>query len=323
MSDIPHDPIIVITGGTGSFGSAFARFLLAETSARVRLISRGEHAQTALAQELGTQRATFIIADVRDRDRLCVAFDGADLVVHAAALKLVPGSEIHGWEYTLTNIFGTMNVIDAAVEVGVPRSLFISTDKAVDPYNAYGKMKAVAETLFVQANEYGRRQALKFSVVRGGNVWGSAGSVVAEWGRQIAAGHTPSVNDPDVTRFHLDMSNWIHYCWQVVHEMHGGEIFVPICEAWRLGDLAEAFGVTYTINGRRAGDKGHEILISPHEMTRARDIGWSYVVEPNDTLRSVMGYQPWGGVPLPPDFVYSSNSVEQIGVEDLQAWFLR
>jgi len=317
------EPVVVVTGGTGSFGSAFARFLLRETRARVRLISRGEHAQSVLKQEIGCERATFIIGDVRNLSRMRVAFEGADMVVHAAALKLVPGSEVHGWEYTLTNVLGTMNVLDAAVQAGVKRSLFISTDKAVDPFNPYGKMKAVAETLFIQHNEYGRQHDLKFAAVRGGNVWGSAGSVVVEWKKQIAEHLTPIVHDPTVTRFHLDMNHWVHYCWRVAQEMHGGEIFTPILEAWQLGDLAEALGSAYTLNGRRAGDKHAEVLISPHEVDRARDIGWSYVVEPSETLRSVMHYEPWAGAPLPDGFVYSSDSVGRISIEELRQWLLR
>jgi UDP-N-acetylglucosamine 4,6-dehydratase len=312
------DPVVVITGGTGSFGSAFARFLLRETGARVRLISRDEHKQDKLRAEIGSPRTTFIIADVREVDRLRVAFDGADVVVHAAALKTVPGGEIHGTEYTRTNVYGTEDVITAAVEAGVSRSLLISSDKACDAFNFYGKSKAVAEGLFVQANELGRRQALRFAVARGGNVWNSAGSVVEIWREQIRQGKTPIVNDADTTRFHLLMEDWVAFCWRTIEEMHGGEIFVPVVPAWRLGDLAEALGTGYTLNGRRDGDKDAEVLISRHEITRSKDIGWAYVIEPNETLRSVLYYREWDGKRMAEDFEYSSDAVERLAIEELR-----
>ena len=148
-------PVVVITGGTGSFGSAFARFLLAETQARIRIISRDEHKQETFKAELNTPRATFIIADVRDAARLRIAFDGADLLIHAAALKTVPQAEIHIDEFVQTNINGTHNVIQAAIGADIRHSLFIGTDKAVDAFNAYGTTKAVAERMFIQANQWG------------------------------------------------------------------------------------------------------------------------------------------------------------------------
>lgn len=312
---------VVITGGTGSFGSAFARFLLAETDGSIRIYSRDEHRQEMLARELELEfgiearRVTFILGDVRDEARLAIACARADAIVHAAALKSVPMGQRHLDEFVKTNIGGTLNVLVAARDEGLQKALLISSDKAVAALNAYGKTKAVAEELFVQANQWGTACA----VVRGGNVWGSNGSVVAHWQQARAAGRPLEVTGPEATRFHLPMDGWVHYCWRALNGMHGGEIFVPKLWAWRLGDLAAAFdGATAQCVGARDGDKPLEYLIDPLEGPRVKDIGWSYVVEPGVDLRAVWNYQEWRGTTLPAGWVYDSSSAPRLGVADLR-----
>ena len=309
---------IAITGGTGSFGSAFARFLLAETPCKIRLISRDEHKHEALMRDLNDARVTFILGDVRDEAKMRIVLSGADTVVHAAALKTVPAGERHIGEFVRTNIMGSEHVIRACWSVGVQRVLLVSSDKAVAALNAYGKTKAVAEEIFVQANQFGAARGLKSSVVRGGNVWGSRGSVVELWRRALKRGEALHVYDRKATRFHLPMSDWTRYCWRVLNEMHGGEIFVPKLRAWSLEDLARAFGGEVIYNGARHGDKRHESLVAPGEMRRMKSIDWSYVIEPSDELQSTWNYAPLAGHYAPEGAWYTSEHGDFLSVKELQ-----
>lgn len=332
--------ILLLTGGTGSFGRAFADFLLKNTTdIRLRIFSRDEHKQDAMAAELPPgERITYILGDVRDVERLKRASDGADAIVHAAALKRVPQGERHADEFTKTNVQGTANVIGAALAAGVRRSLFISSDKAVSAFNTYGKTKAVGEALFIHANELGVSRGCRFAVARGGNVWGSRGSVVEIWRERAARGETLVITDPDATRFCLPMSDWTAFCWRALTELRGGEIFTPKLSAWRLGDLAYAIGKipitssvhpslgghgdAYKVIGSRSGDKRNECLISYEESGRAVDAGFAYIVEPSPDLRAVWNYQPWPGQVC--DWAhlgaaYSSDGTMRMSIEELSA----
>lgn len=323
--------ILLLTGGTGSFGRAFAEFLLKNTTdTRLRIFSRDEHKQDAMAADWPPgERITYILGDVRDVERLKRASDGADALVHAAALKRVPQGERHADEFMKTNVQGTANVIEAALAAGVRRSLFISSDKAVAAHNTYGKTKAVGEALFIHANELGVSRGCRFAVVRGGNVWGSRGSVVEIWRERAARGETLVLTDPDATRFCLPMSDWTAFCWRALTELRGGEIFTPKLSAWRLGDLADVLGrmsgqngYTYEVVGRRTGDKRHECLISAEESARAVDAGFAYIVEPSRDLRDVWNYQPWRGQVC--DWAhlgaaYSSDGTVRMSIEELSA----
>lgn len=318
----PHTATIAITGGTGSFGAAFARFLLAETSAKVRLISRDEHKQLALMQALPpSARLTYILADIRDGAKLAQAFDGADAVVHAAALKVAPMGERHADEFVKTNVYGSQNVIEAALARGVRRTLLISSDKATSAYNAYGKTKATAEALFVQANALGTSRGCRFAAVRGGNVWGSKGSVAEVWRAARAAGRTLLVYGPVATRFHLPMPEWTRFCWRALTGLHGGEIFAPKARAWSLLRLAQAFAgpAGYALCPPRDGDKLHEWLYSPEESGRTVDAGWAFVIEPPSDFRAVWNYQPWDGAPVPAGLPFSSETAELLSADELAA----
>lgn len=309
--------VVLITGGTGSFGAAFTEFLLSLPGGpRVRIYSRDEHKQEDLQRKFGQDdRLTFIIGDVRDERRIRRAMRGADAVVHAAALKTVPAGERHADEFALTNITGTVHVKNAAVEAGVKRGLFISSDKAVQAINLYGKTKAVAEDVWIQGNQL---SGSRFAVVRGGNVWGSRGSVVEVWRGLIQQHKALPVNDPDTTRFHLPMDEWVRFCWHALTEMHGGEIFTPKLRAWRLGDLAAAFDGYSVTHGSRNGDKQAEYLIAPMEHKRAVNIGWAYVVEPSGDLQAVWHYMPWWKSPTLDVPDYASDCVDLLSIDELK-----
>lgn len=308
---------ILITGGTGSFGSAFAEFLLTATHESIRIFSRDEHKQEAMMRRLAPcPNIEFILGDVRDVRRLLQAADGATAIVHAAALKTVPAGERHASEIVATNITGTQNVIQAAIACGVPRTIFISSDKAVAPINAYGKSKAMAESLITQANAGAR---VRFASVRGGNVWGSAGSVVERWRAQKARGEEIEITaNPGTTRFHLCMPEWTRFVRRALEEMQGGEIFVPKVAAWALADLARAFGVAVNVSPPRSGDKLHETLVSHDEAHLTADAGWAYVVEPPAELRRVWGYTPLTGAHGASSWSYTSNKASRLTVEQLE-----
>lgn len=315
---------VMITGGTGSFGSAFTRFLLSlDDAPRIRIYSRDEHKQEDMARALNDDRVTYILGDVREYDQVCRALDGCDALVHAAALKVVAQGEQHVNEFIGVDVVGSQTVALAAVEAGVKRSILISSDKAVQPINTYGMCKALAERAFIYANRLAVAQRLKFSVVRGGNVWGSRGSVVEVWKQARDDGREINVYNPNTTRFHLPMAEWVRFVWRALNEQHGGEVFVPKCRAWRLGDLANAIGGDRTpLLDNRNGDKPHELLIALHEMGRALDIGWGYVVEPPHELRDVWNYAPYCApvayLKMFDGKQYSSDHAERISVSELK-----
>ena len=312
---------VLITGATGSYGRAFARYLLDTTTAHVRLFSRDEHKQADLARIIPPgPRVTYIIGDVRDRERLAIAAEGCTAIAHGAALKTVPAGERQADEFVKTNIVGTQNVIWAALACRVPHSLLISSDKACNPLNHYGKTKAVAEGLIVQANSLGVARGCRFATVRGGNVWASRGSVAQVWClARDEARPIPFYSDGQtVTRFHLEMAAWCAFGWRALTEMHGGEIFVPKVRAWALADLAAAFSGPQEHLRLRAGDKAAEMLITADEAARTVDAGWAYIIEPSGEITQVWDYTPWQGWRPPADgWAYTSDTVERLGAAEL------
>jgi len=320
LSTIPET--ICITGGTGSFGSAMTACLMnLSVGPSVRVFSRDEDKQERMqATWPPGPRLTYILGDVRDSQALRYAFDGATGVIHSAALKHVPQGERHPDEFKKTNVDGTENIVQAAIECHIPRSLFISSDKAVQPVTEYGRGKAVAEGLFRQGNQLGLRSGCHFSTVRGGNVWNSRGSVVELWARAIRKKRPLYLSNPDTTRFFIHMEDWTAFCWRVWREMHGGEIFIPKLRAWRLGDLAVAFGVKMNVKPiERPMDKRHECLIAPEEFGRTIDIGWAYVIEPPSDVRQVWNYNPWLGKSMLYRLGdYSSQTTHWLSVDELR-----
>lgn len=267
---------ILITGGTGSMGSAFTKYLIQHQPKKLIIFSRGWLAQKELQNELGPLPfVRYFIGDVRDRDRLYRAFKGVDIVIHAAALKDLPTSEYNPTEALQTNVTGTQNVIDAAIDCGVSKSLLISTDKAVAPCNTYGATKALAERLWLNANLTAANDDIRFSVCRYGNVCGSSGSVVPVFKKLITEGaEWLPVTDPNMTRFWMTMDTVMRFVSDSIENMRGGELYIPKLPSIRIVDLAEAFGMPYKVTGIRPGEKIHESLdidydsgSNPHFLT--------------------------------------------------------
>jgi UDP-N-acetylglucosamine 4,6-dehydratase len=238
------DSVVLITGGTGSFGKKFTEVVLARHRPRNLIIfSREELKQHEMRQVWNDQSPDspirYFVGDVRDKDRLYRALDGVDLVIHAAALKQVPACEYKPFEAVQTNVLGAKNVIDAAIDRGVKRVVALSTDKAVNPINLYGATKLVAEKLFVQGNSYVGDQGTRFSCVRYGNVVGSRGSVIPLFLKQRSSG-TVTVTDKRMTRFWITLEQGVEFVIRCVESMHGGEIFVPKIPSMKIMDLTDA-----------------------------------------------------------------------------------
>jgi UDP-N-acetylglucosamine 4,6-dehydratase/5-epimerase len=302
------DKTILVTGGTGSFGRAFVKRVLAEDVKKVIVFSRDELKQYEMGQEVTDSRVRYFLGDVRDRDRLYRAFAGVDVVVHAAALKQVPAAEYNPLECIKTNVLGASNVIDAALDAGVSHVLALSTDKAVNPINLYGATKLCSDKLFVAANSYSGDRRTKFSVVRYGNVVGSRGSVVPFF--LSKKGEEVPVTDPRMTRFWITLDQAVQFVLDSLGRMAGGEIFVPKIPSMRVVDLAEALGCTYRVVGIRPGEKLHEALISEDE---ARNV---YI---HDNYFSVTNTPSPSGSPVSEDFRYTSdNNTEWLTPEDLE-----
>ncbi len=245
---------ILITGGTGSFGRAFiARLLSNAGSERICCFSRGEHAQADLRAEFNDDRLRWFIGDVRDRDRLRRAFEGVHTVVHAAALKRIEVGAYNPIEMVKTNVLGTMNVIEAAMDAGVSKVVALSSDKAYQPISPYGQTKALMEGLMLAANNTSPHT--RFAVTRYGNIAGSAGSVIPLWkGNKYV-----TVTDPDCTRFWMTMDEAVDLVLDTIDTMPK-EIAIPSLPAFRLGDLVEAMGAEGEIVGLPSWEKKHEGL---------------------------------------------------------------
>lgn len=251
------DKTVLITGGTGSFGQAFSKHLAQSPPKKLIIFSRDWLKQKNLKDELGDLPwVRFFIGDVRDKGRLRRALKGVDIVVHAAAIKDLPTCEYNPSEAMLTNVTGTQNVIDVCIECGVSKSILISTDKAVNACNTYGKTKALAESLWINANKYAADDEIKFSVCRYGNVVNSAGSVVPIWRKMIDGGAKElPLTDERMSRYWFPMSEAINLVVDSLNKIQGGEIFIPTMPSVWLKDVAAAFGKPYKVVGIREGEK--------------------------------------------------------------------
>jgi UDP-N-acetylglucosamine 4,6-dehydratase (inverting) len=311
---------ILITGGTGSFGRTFLATLLREDNPQsVRIYSRGEFLQYETEKLFPDERIRFFIGDVRDKERLSRAMNGVDIVVHAAALKQVPACEYNPIEAVKTNINGSINIINTAIDNNVDRVIALSTDKAVHPVNLYGSTKMVAEKLFVQGNSYtgGGRQT-KFSCVRYGNVVGSRGSVVPLFLEQRKTGRL-TITDDRMTRFWLTLEEGVAFVRNCLPIMSGGEIFVPKIPSMKVSDLAHAMAPDAKIDviGIRPGEKIHEILLTEDEARHTKEYDTYFVIEPELKFWNKNGGN--GGKMLPEGFRYSSdNNNVWLSIEDLK-----
>ncbi len=313
-----RDQVILVTGGTGSFGRAMTQRLLSDFQPRkVIVFSRDEQKHFQMQQDMPDPRLRFFVGDVRDRQRLMRAFEGVDVVLHAAAMKHVPLAEYNPLEAIRTNIDGAVNVIDAALERNVKRVVALSTDKAVNPVNLYGATKLCMEKLFIAANSYRGSHATSFAVVRYGNVVGSKGSVVPLFAKQRLEGRL-TLTDPQMTRFWITMRQAVDLVVLALTVGTGGEVFVPKIPAADLASLAQAMGpgCEHKVLGVRPGEKIHEALITADEAPQVLDCGRYFVIEPS--------FPWWGGVQLPghhvaADFTYTSaNAPDRLPVVELR-----
>lgn len=273
---------ILVTGGTGSFGQKFAETVLKNHNPKaVRIFSRSEYLQWEMAQKFKDERLRFFIGDVRDKERLYRAMNGVDIVVHAAALKQVPIAEFNPMEAVKTNVMGTANVVDAAIDNGIEKAILISSDKAVNPVNLYGATKLCAEKLFIQANSYVGDRKTRFSCVRYGNVVGSRGSVVPIFLEQKKTG-TLTVTDEKMTRFWITLEQGVAFVIDSLSKMHGGETFIPKIPSMKIMDLARAIDAeaAIKITGIRPGEKLHEILLTANEARHSLEFDNHFVIEP-------------------------------------------
>jgi UDP-N-acetylglucosamine 4,6-dehydratase len=311
---------LLITGGTGSFGRAFVARALASRARKVIVFSRDEQKHYALDRQISDRRMRYFVGDIRDRDRLQTALRDVDMVIHAAAMKHVPICEYNPIEAVETNVHGARNLIEAAMSCGVQRVVALSTDKAVSPANLYGATKLCMEKLLIAANAYAGDRTTRFSVVRYGNVMGSAGSVIPLFRAQRNRGQL-TITDARMTRFWIEMPDAIALVLRGLALMTGGEIFIPKLPTTDIETLAEAVapGVPRTAVGIRPGEKLHETLISSEEARRTSDLGDVLVVWPEFQFHTTLtGVRP--GTPVPEDFVYSSDSAQpRLGLDATRA----
>jgi UDP-N-acetylglucosamine 4,6-dehydratase len=305
------DATILITGGTGSFGSKFTLMTLKKYKPKkIIIFSRDEMKQWEMAKLYkGDDRVRFFIGDVRDRNRLYRAFDNVDYVIHAAATKIVPTAEYNPFECIKTNVLGSMNVIDAAIDKRVKRVVSLSTDKASSPVNLYGATKLTSDKLFVAANAYSGEHGTKFSVVRYGNVMGSRGSVIPFFD-SIKNGGVLPITDRRMTRFMITLEQGVELVWHASEDMIGGEIYVKKIPSMSIVDLAEAVAPDCKLEfvGIRPGEKLHEQMISQEDAHHTYEYPEYFKILPVINNWSNSSERIKNGIKVPEGFTYCSNT---------------
>jgi UDP-N-acetylglucosamine 4,6-dehydratase len=324
----PAGTSVLVTGGTGSFGREFIRRLLTgQPPHRLVVFSRDEQKQEVMAREFRAQfpqlfdKLRFFIGDVRDTSRLELAMRDIDVVVHAAALKIVPTAEYNPFECILTNVHGAENVVKAALRTGVKKILSLSTDKAANPINLYGASKLAADKIMVAANNLVGNSDIHFAVVRYGNVIGSRGSVVPLFEElSTNGGKTLPITDPRMTRFWITLDQGVSFVLSSIALMRGGEIFVPKIPSMRIVDLARAMApnLSHEVIGIRPGEKVHEVMITEDDARMTVELDDRYVIRPPWQRFKEDHLKPFGAKPVPEDFRYSSDSnLEWLDAETL------
>jgi UDP-N-acetylglucosamine 4,6-dehydratase len=276
------DSVVLVTGGTGSFGKKFAEVLLEKFHPRKLIIfSRDELKQYDMQRQWNGPEVRYFIGDVRDRDRLTRALEGVDTVVHAAALKQVPAAEYNPFECIKTNVLGAENLIEACLGTGVQRVVALSTDKAAAPINLYGATKLCSDKLFIAANNIRGPHHIRFSVVRYGNVMGSRGSVIPFFLEKRHTGTLP-ITDPRMTRFNITLDEGVNMVLHALEHSEGGEIFVPKIPSYRILDVAEAIGpdCAKPVMGIRAGEKIHEEMVTEFDAPQTIVTDKHYIIVP-------------------------------------------
>lgn len=313
---------ILITGGTGSFGHKFVEMLLARYEpSRIVVFSRDELKQYEMAKKFSAPCMRYFLGDVRDLPRLRRAFEGIDVVVHAAALKQVPAAEYNPFEYIKTNVLGAQNVVEACLDSKVSRVVALSTDKAAAPINLYGATKLCSDKLFIAANNIRGDRDIRFSVVRYGNVMGSRGSVIPFFLENRKHGFLP-ITDPAMTRFNIAIEDGVEMALWSLENSLGGEIMVPKIPSYRITDVATAIDASceQTIVGIRPGEKIHEEMITSSDSLNTVDLGKYYAILPVTPGFTVEEYcSTTNGKPVEPGFAYNSGSNSHfLSVEELR-----
>ena len=310
--------VILVTGGTGSFGRAFVTRVLAQHApGKVIVFSRDEQKHYAMQREIDDPRLRYFVGDIRDRSRLLRALRGVDIVIHAAAMKHVPLAEYNPIEAIRTNVDGAANLIDAALERDVETVIGLSTDKAASPVNLYGATKLCMEKLLVAANSYSGTSGPKFKLVRYGNVVGSMGSVLPVFLQQRETG-TLTLTDPTMTRFWIRMDQAIDLVMLTLQDGLGGEVFVPKIPACTVATLADAVApnATKQVIGIRPGEKIHELMITADESRNVLEYDRHFVITPSF---------PWWGGPkregkqVEPGFHFASDIATQLDTPTVAA----
>lgn len=317
---------ILITGGTGSFGKEFTKYVLQKWPDIKRLViySRDEQKQFNMAHEYPLSKypmIRFFIGDVRDFERLKRACHDIDYVIHAAAMKHVPIAEYNPDECVKTNIGGAENVIRASLETDVEKVVALSTDKACAPINLYGATKLTSDKLFIAANNIKGRKDVRFSVVRYGNVMGSNGSVIPFFLRKKAEGVLP-ITDPNMTRFNISLLEGVEMVLHALETAWGGELFVPKIPSYRITEVAEAIGpdCKQEIVGIRPGEKVHEEMITSSDSFTTYDLGKYYVILPQTSNWDLNEFtKHFGAVKVPEGFSYNSGqNYEWLSIPELR-----
>lgn len=321
--------VILITGGTGSFGKNFTKLILNEYNPKkIILFSRDEYKQDLFRKELSLlmpeklHLVRFFIGDVRDKDRLYRAFNNVDYVIHAAAMKQVPSCEYNPFEAIKTNINGAENIIEASLDKKVKKVVALSTDKAVNPINLYGGTKLVSDKLFIAANAYSGGESTIFSIVRYGNVCGSRGSVIPFFKSLIEEGITElPITDFEMTRFWISLEEGIKLVLKALQESKGGETYISKIPSFKIVDLAKAMLPECTLRniGIREGEKLHEIMITKDDSRRTYEYESHYIIYPQLEWWSKENYFTEGGKLIQPGFEYSSGTNTQwLNIEQLK-----
>jgi UDP-N-acetylglucosamine 4,6-dehydratase len=317
---------ILITGGTGSFGKKFAETVLQHYPEiqRIVIYSRDEYKQFHMSNTepfAGNRKMRFFIGDVRDQQRLCRAFDGVDIVVHAAALKQVPSCEYNPFEAVKTNVIGAENVINAAIDKNVKKVVALSTDKACAPINLYGATKLCSDKMFIAGNAYVGSKETRFSVVRYGNVAGSRGSVIPYFRSLITAkAQELPITDVRMTRFWLKLEQAVEMVLTALEVMCGGELFVRKTPSMKIVDLATSMAPDLRIKeiGIRPGEKIHEMMISKDDSVNTLDFGKYYVIQPSMHWWSPAAYMK-KGISVDGEFEYhSGNNTDWLTIEQMR-----
>ena len=314
---------ILVTGGTGSSGRAFVKMTLGRFNPRkIVVFSRDEMKQWEMAKTHGDSRIRYFLGDVRDRDRLYRALDGIDVVIHAAATKIVPTAEYNPFECVKTNVQGAMNLIDASIDSQVERVVALSTDKASSPINLYGATKLVSDKIFIAGNAYSGEHPTRFTVVRYGNVMGSRGSVIPYF-MELKDREILPITDTRMTRFMITLDQGIELVWKALSDMKGGEIYVKKIPSMNILDIARAISEHAEIEqiGIRPGEKLHEQMIGVEDAPFTMEYPEHFKILPaignKERLQSMIG----DGRKVHSEFVYSSESnKEWMTVTDLRNW---